>query len=277
MIDERKMNRTLLLVDDEQNILSSLARLFRKTGYVILRANSAREGLEMLKEQPVGVIVSDQRMPEMTGVEFLSSVKNTHPETIRIILSGYSDIKSITDAINEGSIYKFLTKPWDDDLLLENVAEAFERYEMKVINTWLAEELDSTIDSLEEANKELNKNVVKKTEEADLSTHVLRIAQEMLENMPAGIIGIDDGGLVVITNKLTEEWIANKGSSVIGCMAKDALPAAMFDLHESVIKNNNEQYEIIELDDSLRIEVRCRKLNDSLCEGGTVLILTQLM
>ena len=275
MIDERKMDRTLLLVDDEENILSSLARLFRKSGYIILRANSAKEGIEILKKHPVGVIVSDQRMPEMTGVEFLSNVKLTHPDTIRIILSGYSDIKSITDSINEGSVYKFLTKPWDDELLLKNVAEAFERYEMKVINTWLAEELDSTIDSLEYANKELSKNVVKKTEEVDLSTHVLRIAQEMLENMPAGIIGIDDDGLVVISNKLTEEWLADKNGSVVGCMAKESLPAPMFKLYNSVLENKDEQFESIVLSNSFKLEVRCRKLSETSNAGGTVMVLTQ--
>lgn len=275
MIDERKMDRTLLLVDDEENILSSLARLFRKSGYIILRANSAKEGIEILKKHPVGVIVSDQRMPEMTGVEFLSNVKLTHPDTIRIILSGYSDIKSITDSINEGSVYKFLTKPWDDELLLKNVAEAFERYEMKVINTWLAEELDSTIDSLEYANKELSKNVVKKTEEADLSTHVLRIAQEMLENMPAGIIGIDDDGLVVISNKLTEEWLADKNGSVVGCMAEESLPTPMFKLYKNVLENNDEQFESIVLSNSFKLEVRCRKLSETSNAGGTVMVLTQ--
>lgn len=275
MIDERKMDRTLLLVDDEENILSSLARLFRKSGYIILRANSAKEGIEIVKEHPVGVIVSDQRMPGMTGVEFLSNVKLTHPDTIRIILSGYSDIKSITDSINEGSVYKFLTKPWDDELLLKNVAEAFERYEMKVINTWLAEELDSTIDSLEYANKELSKNVVKKTEEVDLSTHVLRIAQEMLENMPAGIIGIDDDGLVVISNKLTEEWLADKNGSVVGCMAKESLPAPMFKLYNSVLENKDEQFESIVLSNSFKLEVRCRKLSETSNAGGTVMVLTQ--
>lgn len=275
MLNEDKMDRTLLLVDDEENILSSLTRLFRKSGYNIIRANSGQQGLEMVKKHSVGVIVSDQRMPEMQGIEFLSKVKLTHPDTIRMILSGYTDLKSITDAINEGAVYKFLTKPWDDDLLLKNVAEAFELYEMKLVNAWLAEELDSTIDSLENANKELNQDVEQKTVEADLNMHILRIAQEVLENMPAGIIGIDDHGLVAITNKLTEEWIADGSESVIGSMAKDSLPNSIFDLYQSVLKNNDERVENITFPNGLKLDVRCSKLGTNSDSGGTILVLTK--
>ena len=114
------MDRTLLIVDDEDNILAALTRLLRREGYSILRANSGKEGLELLKDNHVGVIMSDQRMPEMTGVEFLSQVKDLYPDTVRMVLSGYTDLNSVTDAINKGAIYKFLTKPWDDELLKAN-------------------------------------------------------------------------------------------------------------------------------------------------------------
>ena len=106
------MERTLLLVDDEENIVRSLKRLLRRDGYNILTANSGKEGLEVLNDDNVGVIISDQRMPEMNGTEFLSQVKVLHPDTIRIVLSGYTDLNSVTDAINDGAIFKFLTKPW---------------------------------------------------------------------------------------------------------------------------------------------------------------------
>jgi len=123
--------RTLLLVDDEENILSALTRLLRRDGYHILRASSGREGLELLAANAVGVIISDQRMPEMSGTEFLSKVKDMYPDTVRIVLSGYTELNSITDAINRGAIYKFLTKPWDDDLLREHIREAFAHCEAR--------------------------------------------------------------------------------------------------------------------------------------------------
>ncbi|MDO8437588.1 MAG: response regulator [Nitrosomonadaceae bacterium] len=99
------------------------------------------EGLKLLAQNEVGVIISDQRMPEMTGVKFLSKVKDIYPDTVRIVLSGHTELNAVTDAINRGAIYKFLTKPWEDELLQANVQEAFQRYEMKMENIRLQQEL----------------------------------------------------------------------------------------------------------------------------------------
>lgn len=120
---------TLLLVDDDPNILSALSRLLRREGYRILTAGSGRQGLELLATHPVQIILSDQRMPEMAGTEFLRRVKELHPDTVRIVLSGYADLESVTQAVNEGAIYKFLYKPWDDALLQEHIRDAFLYYE----------------------------------------------------------------------------------------------------------------------------------------------------
>ncbi|PWY45609.1 EAL domain-containing protein [Pseudomonas sp. RW405] len=123
-IFEGKM-QTLLLLDDEENILRALTRVLRRDGYKILMATRAQDAFELLAKHEIQVILSDQRMPEMSGTEFLSRVKDLYPNTIRIVLSGYTDLKSVTDAINKGAIYKFLTKPWDDELLRQDVAQAF--------------------------------------------------------------------------------------------------------------------------------------------------------
>lgn len=117
--------QTVLLLDDEENILRALARVLRRDGYKILMATRAQDAFELLAKHDVQVILSDQRMPEMNGTEFLSRVKDLYPDTIRIVLSGYTDLKSVTDAINKGAIYKFLTKPWDDELLRQDIAQAF--------------------------------------------------------------------------------------------------------------------------------------------------------
>ena len=122
--------QTLLIVDDDVNVLSSLHRLFRPEGYHILTASTPAEGFEMLALHRVHVIVCDQRMPSMSGTEFLSKVKELYPETIRIILSGYTGLEAVLDSINRGAIYRFYTKPWDDTQLRDNIRLAFQHYWM---------------------------------------------------------------------------------------------------------------------------------------------------
>ncbi|HLT13865.1 MAG TPA: EAL domain-containing protein, partial [Marinobacter sp.] len=123
-----KGEKTLLLLDDEANILRALTRVLRKDGYRILSTTSVNEAFSLLAENEVQVIISDQRMPEMSGTDFLSEVKAIHPDTVRIVLSGYTDLKSVTEAINQGAIYKFLTKPWDDQQIRDHIKQAFQYY-----------------------------------------------------------------------------------------------------------------------------------------------------
>ena len=129
--DTREDNRqTLLLVDDDINVLSALHRLFRRDNYRILTAVSPAEGFELLALHKVQVIVCDQRMPIMSGTEFLSKVKEMYPETIRIILSGDTGVEAVLDSINRGAIYRFYTKPWNDMELRDNIRLAFRHYWM---------------------------------------------------------------------------------------------------------------------------------------------------
>ena len=115
---------TVLLVDDEANILSSLKRTLRREGYDILTAESAAEGFSLLARNDVQVIISDQRMPEMNGTEFLSGVKSLYPAKVRMVFSGHSEISAVTDAINKGAVYRLMLKPWEDEKLKEEVSGA---------------------------------------------------------------------------------------------------------------------------------------------------------
>ncbi len=142
------MQRNLLIVDDERNIQSSMQRALRPDGYNIYCAQSGADALKVLEKHKINVIISDQRMPQMTGSELFNKVSHRFPETIRIVLSGYSDFSAVTDAINQGSIYKFLTKPWDDSLLRWHVLEAFQRYEMSWHNRQLTEIFNSTMEGI---------------------------------------------------------------------------------------------------------------------------------
>ena len=128
--EQAQAQRTLLLVDDEVNIQRALMRVLRNEGYRVLCATSAEEGMALLEQNDLQVIISDQRMPGVSGTEFLKNVKATHPDTVRILLSGFSDAAAVTDAINRGAIYKFLTKPWDDEDIREQIRDAFRACEV---------------------------------------------------------------------------------------------------------------------------------------------------
>jgi ActR/RegA family two-component response regulator len=121
--------RTLLLLDDEENVLRALLRVFRREGYRILTASRVQEAFELLATNEVQVILSDQRMSDMSGTEFLGRVKELYPDTVRMVLSGYTDLATVTDAINRGAIYRFLTKPWEDDELRAHIREAFRTHD----------------------------------------------------------------------------------------------------------------------------------------------------
>ncbi|WP_296942298.1 EAL domain-containing protein [uncultured Massilia sp.] len=125
--DDRNV-QTLLVVDDDPNVLGALHRLFRRDNYRVLTAASPAEGFELLALYPVQVILCDQRMPVMSGTEFLSKVKEMYPDTMRIILSGYTGVEAVLDSINRGAIYRFYTKPWNDTELRDNVRMAFRQY-----------------------------------------------------------------------------------------------------------------------------------------------------
>jgi CheY-like chemotaxis protein len=155
LLHQQKPQRTLLLVDDEPNILTALKRLFRRDGHKMLTAASGPEALEILSQHKVDVIITDQRMPGMTGVEMLRRAKTLYPDTIRMVLSGYTELQSVTDAVNEGAVYRFLTKPWDDDQLLEQARKAFEMRDLIEENHTLDARIRTTNQELVAANRNL--------------------------------------------------------------------------------------------------------------------------
>ncbi|MET0321730.1 MAG: EAL domain-containing protein [Duganella sp.] len=120
--------QTLLIVDDNADVLWALGHLFEPDGYIVLKAGNADEAFELLALHEVQVILCDQRLPGMSGTDFLSQVKDLYPQTIRIILSGYLGVDAVLESINRGAIYRFYTKPWDDTQLRDNIRLAFHHY-----------------------------------------------------------------------------------------------------------------------------------------------------
>ena len=156
---------TLLFVDDEPGILSALRRLFRPHGYRILIAESGEQGLAILEENEVDLVISDMRMPVMDGAAFLKQVRQRWPDITRILLTGYADITSTVSAINEGEIYRYIAKPWDDNEIITIVREAIERRRLQSENTRLTELTRTQNEELKSLNASLEQKVAERTAE----------------------------------------------------------------------------------------------------------------
>jgi DNA-binding NtrC family response regulator len=131
----------VLYIDDEINNLNSFKASFRRE-FEIYTAQSAKEGRKILDTYEIGVIITDQRMPGMTGIEFLESILTIYPDTIRILLTGFSDMNAVMDAINRGQVYKYLVKPWQNDELKLYIQNALEIYHLRRENKELAHKLE---------------------------------------------------------------------------------------------------------------------------------------
>ena len=171
---------TLLLVDDESGVLNALRRLFRGQGYTVLLASSGAEGLQILAQQPVDLVLSDMRMPEMDGAQFLAEVRQRHPQAVRLLLTGYADIGSTIAAINQGEIHRYIAKPWNDPDLLLTVQEALRRRQLELENQQLLAQVRAQNQALAELNQGLEQRVKARTAEIEQINDMLEKAYEEL-------------------------------------------------------------------------------------------------
>ncbi|HET6246514.1 MAG TPA: response regulator [Tepidisphaeraceae bacterium] len=132
--------RPILVVDDEPEMLYSLRNLLRRE-FEVYTARSGEEGIEILQQHEIHLVMTDQRMPMMTGVELLHRLKTEHPGAMRLIFTGYADIKTVIDAINQGNVFRYITKPWDPEELLGALREAGQRYDQIVDRNHLLSDL----------------------------------------------------------------------------------------------------------------------------------------
>lgn len=266
--------RTLLLVDDEENILRALVRLLRRDGYTIITAGSGAEGLALLDEHPVGVIISDQRMPGMKGSAFLEQAKDKRPDTIRIMLSGYTELESVTDAINRGAIYKFLTKPWEDDLLRENVRQAFEQHELRAERDHLARELGEVNTQLAQANAGLARTIATQGHELALHHRMLELSREVLEHLPVGVLGVGDDGIIAVANGRAHLLLGQAMGTLLG-QDRNSLPEPLQALcrHAPDAPPAIADMKIRLTADSVPLRVHCERLEGATVAAGNVLVL----
>src|SRR5437016_4256295 len=165
--------RTILVVDDEADVVQSVQDLLRLE-YKVVGTTRASEAIKILEEQEVHVVMTDQRMPEMTGVEFLRRIRGDHPDAIRLLFTGYADIKAVIDAINQGNVFRYITKPWDPDELQTIIRQAAAQYDLLVERKRLLAELQVKNRELSAANAELVQTNELKEAFIRVASHELR-------------------------------------------------------------------------------------------------------
>ncbi|MFQ5501011.1 MAG: response regulator [Phycisphaerae bacterium] len=196
------MSHALLIVDDEPHILQSLKRLLRRDGYDIHLANSGPEALEILKHSKIAVIICDQRMPGMTGAEVLAESYKLSPDTIRITLTGFTDLTAAQDSINHGHIHHFLLKPWDDGQLRSVVAEAARAYALVEDNLRLEALTRQQKEELEQWNQQLEQQVRERTDELRVQNEHLQTLQRHVEQSLRDTVGVLAGVLETFSPNL---------------------------------------------------------------------------
>jgi response regulator RpfG family c-di-GMP phosphodiesterase len=197
---EANIPNRILFVDDEENVLRSLKRLFMSEDYTVLTALSGPDGLAVLKEVEVPVIVSDQRMPVMTGAEFLEKSRELSPDSVRIILTGYADVEAAIGAINRGGAYRYVSKPWNDNELLLVIKDAFDKYRLVKENKYLTELTIQQNGELKKWSTELEFYVQQHTIELTNQNKELKKLNAKLKNNVSEVLG-SLSGLIELRNR----------------------------------------------------------------------------
>lgn len=255
----------ILLVDDEESIISALRRLLKRENYEFLTANCGEKALQLQEQNPAQLIISDYRMPAMTGIELLRQIRSRWPDTVRIILSGYSQVSAIIAAINEGAIYKFISKPWNDEELKLHIRRALEQYQLSAENKQMAREIIEQNKKLQELNERLKQRAVD-------ACRGLTSTQDILETIGVGVLTIDSSGLIVGANWHAYEIIASGKTELMGIPAQAALPKILYDCACAAAAGNEGASGQLE-HQGRRLQFRASPLKaDDVCRGGVLAI-----
>jgi diguanylate cyclase (GGDEF)-like protein/PAS domain S-box-containing protein len=232
----RHRAQTLLLVNDEPSVIAALKQLFQSDIYQVLSANSGQEGLALLAQHPVDVILSDQRMPGMSGVQFLREAQKEYPDTLRIVLSDHTELQSVTDAINEGAIYRFLTTPWEGSTLRLLIEEALQNKALADENRQLNLKVRTTNQELASSNRQLVESMQGQQQLLAMGVRNTTLAREALVCIPLPIFGLDGTGTVIFASDEAKQLFAHAGlllGAVLVCILPE-LASSLMTLPEKV-------------------------------------------
>ncbi|MDQ6735999.1 MAG: response regulator [Nitrospirota bacterium] len=231
MASEKKDQPYILCVDDEPGIVRAIRRILKAEPVNVLIAASGPEGLEILRKQPVSLILTDYRMPEMNGIEFLEQAAPLCPDAFRMILTGYAEAHVLVEAVNRGQIYKILYKPFQEEDIKLTVRSGLEHHARNRENRALLEELGQRNKQLAILNQKLKTGLEGTKADLTISSTALGMAQQLLNEIPAAVIGIEPSGQIVFANRLANIWFvpqtALRISSLVGAWTTDVLPESI--------------------------------------------------
>ena len=259
-------DRAILCVDDEANVLSALARLLRKEEYRFLSAPHGEEGLDVLAREPVQVVIADQRMPGMSGVEFLKKVKALFPDTIRVVLSGTADVNVVLESINQGEIYRFITKPWNDDELKVTIRQCLAQHDLVVQNRNLVELVRAQIRELQRVNARLEAAVAEQTQS-------LRYSRAVLKRLPLPVIGVSPDGRLVLANEAAVTVLPALRELPPRASVREAVPPAVRELIDRCLGGEPSAQPLTVQLDGRSMRVHVVNVDDPDTAGGCVLVL----
>ena len=213
----------ILVVDDETNVARSIRRLLKSCGFEVLLADDGDSALDTLRDHPdIAVIVSDQRMPKMSGSELLAKVAADFPDVIRIILTGYAEFDSVRDAVNRGNIFRFLLKPWDDEELVACVTQGAQYFQVAQENHRLQQ-------ALQLANQNLEHKVAQRTRALNMNIRSLERYEKIVEKIPLGILCVSDDDMVALSNEALMNLL-DVQSAIEGIPYQKVLPVELHPL-----------------------------------------------
>ena len=185
-----KYKHSILIVDDEDSILNAFKRILADEDYEVHVANNGSDGLNKLRtaKKPYSLIISDQRMPEMNGVQFFAQAKDIFPDAVRILLTGYADSDSIIEAINKGGVHLYFTKPWHEEEILLHIKQSLSKVEILAENKRLVELIKNKNKELIELNKTLEKKAEEKTNDLLIQTEKLKESYHKSQLILDGIV-----------------------------------------------------------------------------------------
>jgi len=270
-------DHNILLIDNEVNVINALKRELRKESYQILTATNVQDALKIMAENPIQVVIADHRLEGASVIEFMANIKDSYPDTIRVILSGYTDIDSVTAAINKGHVYKYLLKPWDKRELKETVRQCLDLFELRKQNLSLTEKIRQQNQKLKYLNKNLELEVEKRMAEIFQKNKELNLSYEVMEHLPICVIGADDQKQIIFTNGLAKLYFERgRHSKLLHSTLNDHFSNELVLLVEEAIRTYLPQHMRYVYNSSLTFFVKCAPFTSELYSSGIIISFSEL-